>query len=307
MASEFLEGTLEQFSQIIAGALGQVPVPTPLPQKLFHFTDEDGLKGILRTRSLWASLATALEDKSEIAYALSCAKRLLEDKGVRGEPSLLDEILPFLDPGKSELIAGLGMKTYVVSFRTDSDASAHWESYGRSGTGCALAFESKSLVIEGLLLLPVLYERPAQDELLRRFIESSAHLYDNLLPDCPAADAWALRQRAITWTALGVWFLAPLLKGPSFREENEWRLIVVDPEHVDVKYGKGVSREVRVRRSNNRCIHYKVLQYDRIPVLGLEIGVNARMNAKELSQLLRGATGTDVPISRCVVVREGLR
>ena len=80
------------------------------------------------------------------------------------------------------------MKTYVVSFRTTLDESAHWETYGRSATGFALAFALKPLVIPGILALPVLYEPKAQDKLLREFIETNAKLFDKLSQDCPSEE-----------------------------------------------------------------------------------------------------------------------
>src|SRR5262249_24931357 len=41
-----------------------------LPDVLLHFTDQAGLMGILQSRKLWASLATALNDASETSVGL---------------------------------------------------------------------------------------------------------------------------------------------------------------------------------------------------------------------------------------------
>jgi len=293
------------FAETIRAALLRVPF-ADLRQPLYHFTDRDGLEGILGTRSLWASLAMALEDTSEITYALAQARRMLERHECSSDSSLLDEIVPFLDPQRSRTIDTLGMKTYVFSLCTSPDESALWETHGRSGTGFALAFAPKPLVIPGILLLPVLYDPEAQEKLLREFIETNAKLFDKLSQECPSEDLWALRQRAVQWTALGLWTLAPVLKDPArFRHEKEWRLIVVDLEHVQVRYGKGLSSEVRRRRSNNRDIPYKVLEYDSLPIVSLELGPNAPVqeNDASLKELLRCATsGRDVPITRSQVL-----
>lgn len=305
MGSKNLMEAQARFTETIRAALGRVPF-ADLRQPLYHFTNKAGLEGILRTRSLWASLAMALEDTSEIKYALTHAKRILERHERSGDSSLLDEIVPFLDPRESRTISTLGMKTYVVSFRTNVDENAHWETYGRSGTGFALAFALKPLVIPGILPFPVLYDSEAQEKLLREFIEANAKLFDKLSQDCPGEELWALRQRAVQWTALGLWTLAPVLKDPArFGHEKEWRLIVVDLEDVQVRYGKGLSNEVRHRRSNNRDIPYKVLEYDSLPIVGLELGPNAPVdeNDASLKELLRHATsGRDVPITRSKVV-----
>jgi hypothetical protein len=62
---------------------------------------------------------------------------------------------------------------------------------------------------------------------------------------------------------------------------------------------------VRIRRSNNRDIPYKVLGYDALPIVGLTLGPYADIadNNKELKKLLRDATsGFDVPITRSQVL-----
>jgi hypothetical protein len=105
---------------------------------------------------------------------------------------------------------------------------------------------------------------------------------------------------------LGLWTLAPVLKDPArFSHESEWRLIVVDLEHVQVRHEKGLSNEVRLRHSNGRDIPYKVLEYDALPIVTLELGPYAPVeeNDASLIELLRHATsGRDVPITRSKVV-----
>ncbi len=298
--SDMLEEAESLFADTISQGLKRIPF-TGLNQPLYHFTDTNGLDGILRTRSLWASLAMALADPSEIRYALARAKALLQHRRVAGEAWFLDGVVPFLDPLQSEIIATLGMKVYVVSFRTDLDASDHWETYGRLGAGVALAFAVKPLIIPGLIAIPVLYDPAAQDKLLGDFIESAWRLLEGFFRKCPEHLVGRLRERGLQWTALGAWVLAPLLKDPEFSREREWRLVVFDPESVRVEYGHGVGKEVLIRRSDHRDIPYTVLRYASLPIVGLELGINAPLDQRDqaLSELLRDATGgRDVPITR---------
>jgi hypothetical protein len=292
------------FSEAICAALKNSPF-TPLARPLYHFTDQSGLTGILQTRSLWASLATALDDQAEMRHALVRATKLIESGQVEGDASFLGEIVPCLNSETSPTAAILGLKTYVTSFRTNTDASAHWKTYASAGTGFALAFKPKPLVIPGTLLLPVVYDIEEQDKLLRAFIESTDHLFKRISALGHNDDtAFRLRQRAVHWTALGLWTLAPLIKEPRFREENEWRLIVIEPELVEVKYGEGISQKVHLRRSNGRDIPYKVLGYNPLPIVGLELGKHAAvaLDDSNLKELLRHATSSsDVSITRSVV------
>jgi hypothetical protein len=288
------------FTAAIADALKRAPFPG-LNEPVFHFTDADGLDGILRTRSLWATLAIALEDTSEIAFALSRARHILQSWDENCPSPFLEQVVELLDLDKSETIATLGMKTYIVSFRTGSDASAHWAKYGCDGNGFALAFALKPLVLPGVLPLPVIYEQSEQDQLLREFIESMVSAFEDTQRRCPIENLLALKLRAVQMTALGLWVLSPLVKHSNFGHEREWRLIVTDLEKVEVAYSKGLSSEVRSRWSRGREIPYKVLQYDALPLVGLELGPFAALeeNDSRLRRLLRDATGgREVPITR---------
>ena len=73
MSSGTLAEADARFTSTIVDALKRSPFPG-LNEPVFHFTDVAGLNGILNTKSLWASLATALEDTSEIAFALCRAR-----------------------------------------------------------------------------------------------------------------------------------------------------------------------------------------------------------------------------------------
>ncbi|EGW22037.1 hypothetical protein Mettu_0832 [Methylobacter tundripaludum SV96] len=254
---------------------------------------------------MWASLATALEDQSEMRYALTRATQLIESGQIEGDASFLGDIVPCLNSATSPTAAILGLKTYVTSFRTNTDASTHWKTYASAGTGFALAFNPKLLEIPGTLLHPVIYDIEEQDKLLRAFIESTDLLFKRISVLGHNNDtAFRLRQRAIHWTALGLWTLAPLVKEHRFREENEWRLIVIEPVSAEVKNGEGISQEVRLRSSNGRDIPYKVLGYNPLPVVELELGKHTAVALDDLGlkeQLQHATSSSDVSITRSVV------
>jgi hypothetical protein len=65
MRSTIIQTAQTWFQDAIVRALKRVPFKD-LHQPVYPFTDRTGLEGILSTRSIWASLAMALEDKSEI-------------------------------------------------------------------------------------------------------------------------------------------------------------------------------------------------------------------------------------------------
>jgi hypothetical protein len=48
---------------------------SPRPKRLFHYTSQAGLLGIITSNVLWATNVLYLNDSSELAYGLSIAER----------------------------------------------------------------------------------------------------------------------------------------------------------------------------------------------------------------------------------------
>src|SRR5712692_6153718 len=111
------------------------------PETLFHFTDCEGLNGILTTKVLRASLATALNDASETKYAISRLCAHLKEKTIEPRNFPADLLCQFLE--RRIWIDGLidDSRAYVASFCGANEA-IHWLHYGRAGTGVAIGFKT---------------------------------------------------------------------------------------------------------------------------------------------------------------------
>jgi hypothetical protein len=92
------------------------------------------------------------------------------------------------------------------------------------------------------------------------------------------------------------------MKAPKFSDEQEWRLIVVDAEYAEVRPANNLSPETFHRKWAGHDVPYRILRYDALPLLGIELGANAPIAADDsaLVQLVREAAipGTLVSISR---------
>ena len=53
----------------------------PAPGPLYHYTDSNGLLGIMRSRRLWATHSQYLNDASEFLYASSVMKQVAAEAG----------------------------------------------------------------------------------------------------------------------------------------------------------------------------------------------------------------------------------
>jgi hypothetical protein len=117
--------------------------------------------------------------------------------------------------------------------------------------------------------------------LIEEFIDSVADLVGRLSQNCPFAEAQTMRKLSIQLTALGIWTLAPLMKAPSFSDEQEWRLIVVDAENAAVRHGKNLSKETFHRQADGRDIPFKVISYSVLPLLGIELGLHSPIDVND--------------------------
>ena len=115
----------------------------PLPEKIYHYTNDVGLRGILESGKIWRTSFVNLNDHSEIKYGVSLAADILNELSADGtriekifaktfETSVLGEI------------ASIG-HFFISSFSTDKDELGQWRAYADDGNGYALEFDTKIL------------------------------------------------------------------------------------------------------------------------------------------------------------------
>ncbi len=158
---------------VALGAVRTGMLSSTEPPVLYHFTDCQGIIGILKNHCLWASLAVGMTDYSEVRYCVARAQRMLRD-GEPGDvdPAFLARVDHFLDPANTILGIQFEFDPYVISFCARADLSVHWLHYGRAGRGCTIAFDVKGLIQKPFDLVPVLYKEEDQDGLIASVVQS---------------------------------------------------------------------------------------------------------------------------------------
>lgn len=265
-----------------------------VPDRLYHFTDCNGLVKILQSRSLWASLATGLSDDSEVRYGVERATAFLlagEPGGVA--PEFLRRIAHFLDPEHTFTKTPIEFDAYIISFCASADRSVHWLHYGRAGTGCAIAFETHGLVHKPFELAPVVYDEVCQNRLIASVVEAVWQCVRKHGIEKPDSNvSRTLFDVAAHSVAAHIWMLAPTLKNLAFANEEEWRLITYDPRHGVTPAG-AVPLPVRFRVVGGRVIPYVELPVDPLLVAQIVLGASVPMRLEEpaLAILLRETVG----------------
>jgi hypothetical protein len=196
------------------------------PGTLYHYTNDDGLLGILQTGQLWATGIDFLNDAAELIYARDAVLGMIETRA--------NELSPEFDEGPADTLRQTAQQfrskseffLYVAALSEEGDSLSQWRAYG----SYAIGFAGDQLVN----LKPTRTVEADKDEeypglhveKVSYGIEEARSSIDNALAQMsapiggfPGATGWLRMEE----------HLVPLLatiKHPSFSDESEWRVIV---------------------------------------------------------------------------------
>ena len=211
------------------------------PQHLFHYTDLDGVRGILTSRTLWLSKFTSTNDISEILLAVEHFRAFVEQRASEFTKAEGD----FLKRASDDLGGFRRTNICIASFCEQDDLLSQWRSYGNDGRGIALGFNSAKLIAlakaNGLHLYRCVYDPAAHERI-------ASDLVNMLLKSYRAAPPATGEQERAMIDDFSASFLkvAPVIKDHRFAEEREWRLVsdavtFDDPHMIAVMRGNQAS------------------------------------------------------------------
>lgn len=107
-------------------------------KEFYHYTDNNGLIGILESRGFWLSSPVFLNDREEIYNGVNLTKRLIDrikkKKRYRNFVSILEIVSSKFDTFDYENI-------YIASFSLKQDALEQWRAYAKNGEGVCIGFD----------------------------------------------------------------------------------------------------------------------------------------------------------------------
>lgn len=188
------------------------------PTLLFHYTSQEGLLGIISSKSVWASHSAFLNDARELEYAIELAREeadVLRRIAHGRHRRFLTSVPALLDKLRTQSV-------FVFSLSEHGDLLSQWRAYATGGRGCSIGFPAvplrNAVEAQDFFLAQCIYTRAAQTRELRRLFRLCFRAIDAARGDAPInTGAYAF--------ALHFMPLAARLKDPSFHEEKEWRLI----------------------------------------------------------------------------------
>ena len=118
------------------GDLSTIELPT---KGLYHYTNAEGMKGILETKKIWATQYQYVNDSSELVYGRQLARDIIgmDYKAYNHViiKKMLETLLEHID---SE---ALQTQSFIACFCEVPDLLSQWRGYSGKGTGYAIHFQ----------------------------------------------------------------------------------------------------------------------------------------------------------------------
>jgi hypothetical protein len=247
-----------------------------IPDQLYHYTNVEGLKGILDSGQIWATQTGYLNDSKEFSYGRELALDVLREMT---HPGAVERV--WLNRVTQAIVRGIpGAEPYVACFCEQGDLLSQWRGYGR-GYGYSVGLRPRGKTYSRLpwklcSLAQVIYNPEIQrrliTELLGRYIDSltrfAAHftqtaisVYCNSDPSSSLEDEQdpsklsctdfleEILYNHLSRASLELDTIFSRFKHLGFEEEKEWRLI---------HYGSAeqASQHIEYRPSNGILVPY---------------------------------------------------
>lgn len=208
----------------------------PLPDKLYHYTTQKGLFGIIEDKCIWATDIRYLNDSTEwfggIALFLKALKKEKEKRENSDEKKLLSLIKNSLETLKFFENEKMKNSVYLCSFSEDKDHLSQWRAYSSNDVGYNIGFKLKTIknIIElnkkkfvHFKLVPCIYKLLDQIDLVKKLIEETFNAYNYFKNENEKDKSFILY--ACNYFMNNFYELVPLIKNENFYAEKEWRLV----------------------------------------------------------------------------------
>lgn len=188
------------------------------PPLLYHYTDFEGLTGIIQSHVLRATYSRTLNDGSEQRYGLELAAKVFRQYlKLKSADTFLSQLF---DKQFEHTLA------FVICFCQRDDSLSMWRSYAGHGGGYCLGFRIPPFRDGEATLTKVIY---GEDD----FPESLRNAFTMIASGVERDPSWD----AAPFMACCI--LADRMKHRAFREEQEWRIIVRNPPVSQLKFRSG--------------------------------------------------------------------
>ncbi|MDP1679199.1 MAG: DUF2971 domain-containing protein [Candidatus Nitrotoga sp.] len=209
--SEFEERfvKMERWWESLRSELAAIISESP-PIIIYHYTDINGLLGMILSGKIWATHISRLNDSSEYHHGIKVVADCVRAAMPASSKLLVEKILSEFEK----------VETYVASYSTEYDLLSQWRSYSGGKVGYCLGLSTDRIAtLDGStpLLEAVIYK----DDLAQQVISTMLNRVDKYLQDNQFGDVEVGFLLGMVGGTLAN--LACTIKHPKFEEENEYR------------------------------------------------------------------------------------
>jgi hypothetical protein len=244
--------------------------PTVIHQ-LFHYTSIKGVEGIVKSKSIWATMLHFMNDSREWLYALDLVRADLSRR-------LTQRSDPYWFAFIAELTTALErierLNICVCSFSAAANQLSQWRAYCPVEGGYEMGFNfpllESHLARHQFSLQPCVYEPSVQRSLINAVIEP---IINAIGPLADEASVQELTDATLDNLSQELALVAPILKHPDFKEEKEWRgFALVFSNDARMKY------HIRGSIAIPHCVLGMETASVPFPVTSIMVGPNAHQS-----------------------------
>jgi hypothetical protein len=226
------------------------------PPLLYHYTDFNGLQGIVESHSLRATLTTALNDGSELQYGREVVAKTLKQLLNSDFHRIVDEAMA-MDLGPQD-------RLFAACFCARPDLLGMWRGYAGNGGGFSLGF---NLPDERTFCGTVLVTKVSYGDQHPRHLMDCFRSFCGGIEDTPGDGLqYCLAARA----------LASKIKHIAFKDEEEWRIIRTDARLSEISFRPGYAN---IRPYVN--VEFRANNGNRIPLPLEEVIVGPTLRSED--------------------------
>jgi len=218
------------------------------PKKtLYHYTSFNGLLGIIKSQSLWASDIQFFNDSAEMQHTKNLLNNEISQCLKQGEhdSKLLNQFRDWI----SHRITN-GNMLFVVSLTANGNLLSQWRGYCPIGKGVSVGFNPTIISLcanrQSFLIGKCIYNNAVQNKIIKNIIKNVKKLANERGENTNPSKRHPSQSFHDIFEEIedDLLRVAAILKHPSFKEEEEWRVVspvITNYVKSPILYREGIS------------------------------------------------------------------
>lgn len=209
-----------------------VPNIARRPRRVYHYTSDRGLEGIVRSHGLRATYWRDLIDQREIVWGASILNEAMQALRRELQNEMLRELLGMYYYAFVQ--HEVAQEHYIVCFTEAGESERHWIEYGCADTGFCLEVDAfdleKRSVAYAMDLQPVTYDFKQQTNLILNVLLPCWRATMELGGRTSSERQRVWLPHVMSLFTAHIHFHLRLMKTEDFEWEREWRVVIRGPK-----------------------------------------------------------------------------